>query len=78
VDVTGVAGTGEVGEVIARAAADVPVTGLEATGGVGNVLVWGTIVPDQNAGYTEITPSQTPSWSGEVPSQTPGWDEIAA
>jgi hypothetical protein len=78
VDVTGVSGTAEVGEVTTTADADVLVTGLEATGGVGPVLVWGTIVPNQNAGYNGVSPSQTPTWLDEAPSQTPDWGQIAA
>jgi hypothetical protein len=54
------------------------VTGVSATGIAGQVLVWGTIVPNQNPGYTPVTPSSTPAWSDETPSQTPGWDDIAA
>jgi len=41
----------------------VSVTGVAATGGVGQVLVWGSIVPDQNPEYSTVTPSQVPGWT---------------
>jgi hypothetical protein len=37
--------------------------GVQATGIVGNVLVWGQIVPDQNAGWVDVENSQTPNWT---------------
>jgi hypothetical protein len=75
---TGVAGTGTVGDVDIIAHANIYPAGIAATGNVGQVLVWGTIVPNQNAGYSGISPSQTPTWSDETPSQTPNWGQIAA
>ena len=76
--VTGVEATAAVGDATVVAKGNVYPAGLQVTGNVGQVLVWGTIVPNQNAGYNGISPSQTPAWSDEVPSQTPGWGQIAA
>ena len=76
--VTGLEATADVGDTTVIAKGNVYPAGLQATGNVGQVLVWGTIVPNQNAGYNGISPSQTPAWSDEVPSQTPGWGQIAA
>jgi hypothetical protein len=78
VSVTGLEATADVGDIAVVAKANVSVTGVSASGLVNPVLVWGTIVPNQNAGYNNIDPSQTPTWSDEVPSQTPGWGQIAA
>jgi len=65
--VTGVSGTGQVGDVgaLIEIDVDVPVTGLSATASVSpeGVLVWGSIVPDQNPGYSSITPSQSPGFT---------------
>jgi len=67
VNVTGVQGTTALGETTETGTANVYPTGVQAVGQIGNVLVWGQIVPDQNA-----------NWSEETPTQTPGWTEIAA
>jgi len=64
---TGVAGTGQVGDVstLVVGNANVDVTGLFATASVTptQVLVWGDIVPSQNPSYNPITPPSTSSWS---------------
>ena len=78
VNVTGVEGTGEVGTATVTAGSDVPVTGLEMTSSVGQVLVYGSIVPNQNPSYSEETPVQSPGYSEETPSQDPTWTRIAA
>ena len=54
------------------------VTGVSASGLVNHVLVWGPIVPNQNAGYNPIAPTQTPTWGETTPAQTPDWNDIAA
>jgi hypothetical protein len=60
---TGVA-VASVGTATTTADANVPVSGLQATGNVGQVLVWGTIVPNQNAGYNSIRPKSDASLVG--------------
>jgi len=52
--VTGVQGTTALGETTEIGTAKVYPIGVQATGQVGNVLVWGQIVPDQDANWTEI------------------------
>jgi hypothetical protein len=54
VDVTGVQGTTALGETTETADANVYAIGVQATGQVGTVLVWGEIVPNQNANWTDI------------------------
>jgi hypothetical protein len=76
--VTGVEATADVGDATVVAKGNVYPAGLQATGNVGQVLVWGTIVPNQNPSYTPIAPTQTPSWGEETPAQTPNWTNIAA
>jgi len=78
VSVTGLSCSGIVGSVSTTADANVSLTGVSASGEVGSVLVWGTIVPNQNPSYTPIAPTQTPSWGEETPAQTPNWTNIAA
>ena len=56
----------------------VSIIGLSSQGNIGIVNIWGRIVPDQNANYSEVVPSQTPSWSEETASQTPSWSETSA
>ena len=70
--------TSAVTSVTVTANANAPVTGLSAVSAVGPVLVWGTIVPSQNPGYSTVSPTQTPSYSTVSPAQTPDWNEIAA
>ena len=64
---TGVAGTGQVGDVstLVVGNANVDVTGLSATASVTptQVLVWGDVVPNQNPNYNPITPPSSSSWS---------------
>jgi UDP-N-acetylmuramate-alanine ligase len=68
VDVNGVSATGQVGTISDfNLGCTVFPTGVEATGSTTPVLIWDTIVPNQNPEYTSIAPSQTP-----------GWDQIAA
>ncbi len=57
------AGTGEGGTGKTDAKARVTTTGVSATGQVGQVLVWGSIVPDQDPLDTTINTLQTPSWT---------------
>jgi len=52
--------------------------GVQATGIIGNVLVWGEIIPDQNANWVDVDNSQTTGWVDVDSSQTPNWTEIAA
>jgi hypothetical protein len=54
VNVTGVQGTTALGETTETGAATVYAIGVQGTGRAGNVLVWGQIVPNQNANWTEI------------------------
>ena len=63
VNVTGVAGTGSVGAIDTNVDVDATVTGLQATGTVSpaGVLVWGSIVPDQNPGYSTCLLYTSPS-----------------
>ena len=63
VDVTGVEGTIGLGETTETADANVYAIGIQATGQVGTVLVWGEIVPNQNAGWVDVDDSQTPNWT---------------
>ena len=64
---TGVAGTGQVGDVstLVVGNANVDVTGLSATASVTplQVLVWSNVVPSQNPNYNPITPPSSSSWS---------------
>ena len=76
--VTGLGATTQLNEVSVSTSATVSLIGLSASGNIGNVVVWGRIIPDQNANYSEIVPSQTPSWSEETASQTPSWSETSA
>jgi hypothetical protein len=76
--VTGLEATADVGDVAVVAKANVSVTGVSASGLVNHVLVWGPIVPNQNAGYNPIAPTQTPTWGETTPAQTPDWNDIAA
>jgi hypothetical protein len=83
---TGIAATGELGDVEVGIRVIVPVTGLESTGNVGSVVV----VADSNVSVTglnatgevgavfvwsEIDPNQNPNWTGVSPSQSPSWSE---
>jgi hypothetical protein len=63
VNVTGVQGTTALGETTETADANVYAIGVQATGQVGTVLVWGEIVPNQNAGWVDVDDSQTPNWT---------------
>jgi hypothetical protein len=63
VDVTGVQGTTALGETTETADANIYAIGVQATGQVGTVLVWGEIVPNQNAGWVDVDDSQTPNWT---------------
>ena len=63
VSVTGLSAVSSVGSVTVTANANAPVTGLSAVSAVGSVLVWGTIVPSQNPGYSTVSPTQTPDWN---------------
>jgi hypothetical protein len=38
------------------------IIGLSMTGSTGEENVWGLIVPDQTANFSNITVSQTPNW----------------
>ena len=78
VRVAGIQGTTALGETTETADANAIVTGVQATGQVGTVLVWGEIVPNQNAGWVDVDDSQTSSWSDVDNSQTPNWTDIAA
>ena len=53
------------------------VTGLSATGNVGIVFIWGQVVPDQTASWSEITSAESDIWTEITPSQTPDWKEVA-
>jgi hypothetical protein len=59
----GVQGATALGETTETGTANVYPIGVQATGIVGNVLVWGQIVPDQNAGWVDVENSQTPNWT---------------
>jgi hypothetical protein len=63
VNVTGVQGTTALGETTETGGAIIYAIGVQATGQVGTVLVWGQIVPDQNAGWVDVDDSQTPNWT---------------
>ena len=62
-NVTGVQGTTALGETTETADAKAYAIGIQATGQVGTVLVWGEIVPNQNAGWVDVDYSQTPNWT---------------
>jgi len=63
VNVTGVAANSAVGDVTLELSATAFPTGVEATGQLNTVLVWGEIIPNQNANWTEIVPNQTSNWT---------------
>jgi hypothetical protein len=79
VDVTGVSATGFVlGESALTFALDAVffVTGLSITGNIGTVLVYGSIIPNQFTGYSEVNVSQTPSYNN-VTGNTANYTNVA-
>ena len=77
ISVTQSASTGQIGDLTPQASAGVSVTGVEGTGQISQLLVWGNIVPGQDAEWAAIDDSQTPGWSEINDSQTPNWKEVA-
>ena len=51
--ITGFAATGSVGSVTLTGTSFVTLTGVAASGNISNVILWGRIVPSQNAIWTE-------------------------
>ena len=62
ISLTGLAATGAIGSETVTGVANVSVTGLAGTGEVGNLIVWGEILPDQNADWSTTSTTQSPSW----------------
>ena len=66
VSLTGVQGTGQIGTVANRGSAVVYPTGVVGYGRVTRPLVWGKIVPGQNANWTTMTVGNNVVWV-EIP-----------
>jgi hypothetical protein len=54
VNVTGVAGTGAVGNVTIQFQQDVFVSGVGAIGGIGNLTIWDPVDTAQSATWTNV------------------------
>ena len=78
ISVTQSASTGQIGDLTTQASAGVSVTGVEGTGQISQLLVWGEIIPGQDAEWAVIDDSQTASWSEIDDSQSPDWTDVAA
>jgi len=50
---------------------------LSASGNIGIVFIWGQLVPDQNASWSEIAPSNADVWGNITPDQVADWKEVA-
>ena len=53
------------------------VTGLSASGNIGIVFIWGEIIADQTANWSEIAPADADIWSDITPNQVSDWKEVA-
>jgi hypothetical protein len=62
VNVTGTTANGAIGNPFVFADVTSVIIGLSMTGSTGEENVWGLIVPDQTANFSNITVSQTPNW----------------
>lgn len=75
-DVVGVQATGLVGNASIVIDTQVQVIGVLSTGRVGDVLVWGEIIPAQNANWVNVDDNQTAGWVEIDTDQTPNWTVI--
>lgn len=75
-NVTGVSATGAVGTAVVVFNTMAFVTGVTAYGRVSSVLVWGNVVPSQDALYASVAPNQNPGYSPVNPAQSSVWTPI--
>jgi hypothetical protein len=68
--------SGDVGSVDTTRSVEVSVAGIYAAGYVGEVLVWGSIIPDQDPNWSPIQPDPSAMWSSIQPDPPAGWAPI--
>lgn len=71
--VTGVGGSGSVGDTLPAGAVRIAAINLQGLGLVGNVLVWGVVQTGSPTTWTPITTSTLEVWALVDSTQNPGW-----